>query len=61
MDALLASKHPWVLRQDGAGSQRFFQEMLAHQGASSDNLNVIGRANSERDAATHDMARALGG
>ena len=49
---LLASKRPWVLRQDGAGSQRFFQEMLAHQGASSDDLNVIGRANSERDAAT---------
>jgi excisionase family DNA binding protein len=51
VDALLASKHPWVLRQDGAGSQRFFQEMLAHHGASSDDLNVIGRANSERDAA----------
>jgi excisionase family DNA binding protein len=52
VDALLASNYPWVLRQDGAGSQRFFQEMLAHQGASSDDLNVIGRANSERDAAT---------
>lgn len=51
VDALLASKHPWVLRQDGAGSQRFFQEMLAHHGASSDDLNVIGRANSEHDAA----------
>ena len=50
--ALLASKRPWMLRQDGAGSQRFFQEMLAHHGASSDDLNVIGRANSEREAAT---------
>ncbi len=52
VDGLLASKRPWVLRQDGAVSQRFFQEMLAHQGASSDDLNVIGRAHSERDAAT---------
>ncbi len=51
VEALLASKHPWVLRQDGAGSQRFFQEMLAHQQASSDDLNVIGRANSEHEAA----------
>ena len=51
VDALLASKHAWVLRQDGAGSQRFFQEMLAHHGASSDDLNVIGRANSEHEAA----------
>jgi molybdate-binding protein len=52
VDALLASERPWMLRQDGAGSQRFFQEMLAHHGASSDDLNVIGRANSEREAAT---------
>ena len=52
VDWLLTSKRPWVLRQDGAGSQRFFQEMLANHGAASDNLNVIGRANSERDAAT---------
>jgi molybdate-binding protein len=52
VDALLGAKHAWVLRQDGAGSQRFFQEMLANHGASSEALNVIGRANSERDAAT---------
>jgi excisionase family DNA binding protein len=51
VDALLASKHAWVLRQDGAGSQRFFQEMLAQHGASSDDLDVIGRANSEHEAA----------
>lgn len=49
--ALIASKHAWVLRQEGAGSQRFFQEMLAQQQASSDTLNVIGHANSEREAA----------
>ena len=58
VDALLASKHAWVLRQDGAGSQRFFQEMLAHHGASSDDLNVIGRANSEHEAAA---TLAMGG
>jgi molybdate-binding protein len=52
VDALLASKRPWMLRQDGAGSQRFFQEMLAHHDTSSDDLQVVGRANSEREAAT---------
>jgi len=52
VDALLGATYAWVLRQDGAGSQRFFQEMLANHGASSDALNVIGRANSERDAAS---------
>ena len=51
IEALLAGGHAWVLRQDGAGSQRFFQEMLARHGASSDDLNVIGRANSEHEAA----------
>jgi excisionase family DNA binding protein len=53
VDALLASKHAWLLRQDGAGSQRFFQEMLAHHGASVDDLDVIGRANSEHEAAAN--------
>lgn len=52
VDALLGGQHAWVLRQEGAGSQRFFQEVLAQQRASSDALNVIGRANSERDAAS---------
>jgi len=52
VDALLGANHAWVLRQDGSGSQRFFQEMLANHGASSEALNIIGRANSERDAAT---------
>ena len=51
VDALLASKHAWVLRQEGAGSQRFFQELLAHHGASGENLDVIGRAHSEHEAA----------
>jgi excisionase family DNA binding protein len=52
VEALLASRHAWVLRQEGAGSQRFFQEMLARHDASADDLQVIGRANSEREAAT---------
>jgi len=51
VEALLNAGHAWVLRQDGAGSQRFFQELLARHNVSSDTLNVIGRANSERDAA----------
>lgn len=48
---VLAGRHAWVLRQDGAGSQRFFQELLAHEGISGDDLNVVGRANSEHEAA----------
>lgn len=51
VERLIAAKHTWVLRQDGAGSQRFFQELLARHEASSDDLNVIGRANSEHEAA----------
>jgi putative molybdopterin biosynthesis protein len=52
VETLLKAGHPWVLRQDGAGSQRFFQEILVRHGVSSDALNVVGRANSERDAAS---------
>jgi putative molybdopterin biosynthesis protein len=52
VESLLKGGHPWVMRQDGAGSQRFFHEMLARHGVAGDTLNVIGRANSERDAAT---------
>ncbi len=51
VDALLASRHTWVLRQDGAGSQRFFQEVLARHGACADALQVTARVNSEREAA----------
>jgi len=51
VDALLAGPHAWVLRQDGSGSQRFFQEMLAQHQTSADDLEVIGRALSEHEAA----------
>jgi excisionase family DNA binding protein len=48
---LLERRFRWVLRQDGSGSQRFFQEVLAHHAAASDQLDVVAHAQSEHEAA----------
>ena len=48
---LLASKYRWVLRQSGAGSQRFLDEALARHNATLSKLNKVASARSEREAA----------
>ncbi len=42
----------WVLRQEGAGSQRYLQEFLHRNGIDPETLNVVRRARSEREAAS---------
>lgn len=42
----------WAMRQEGAGSQRFLREMLAHQGVDAASLRVTAQAYSEREAAS---------
>jgi len=51
--ALLQANVRWSLRQDGAGSRRFMQEMLADHGLDETRLQVVARALSEREAAAH--------
>lgn len=43
----------WVLRQEGAGSQRYLVEALQAQGMDVRHLNVVHHAHSEREAAAH--------
>ena len=40
----------WVTRLEGAGSQRFLQETLAHHGIDESRLNVVARVATEREA-----------
>lgn len=49
--ALFAPDRRWAMRQDGAGSQRFLQDVLARYGVDPAGLRVAARAQSERDAA----------
>lgn len=42
----------WVMRQEGAGSQRFLGEAFARYGVDPASLRVAGRAYSEREAAS---------
>lgn len=42
----------WAMRQEGAGSQRFFREALARQDIDASRLRVTGHAYSEREAAS---------
>jgi len=42
----------WAMRQEGAGSQRFFAETLAQNSIDPATLRVTARANSEREAAS---------
>jgi molybdate-binding protein len=48
---LLAANYRWVLRQEGAGSQRFLEETLSLHNTAFSELNVCERAYSEREAA----------
>lgn len=41
----------WAIRQDGAGSRRFLQELLAEHALEESSLNISGHALSEREAA----------
>ncbi|HHB11769.1 MAG TPA: helix-turn-helix domain-containing protein [Chromatiales bacterium] len=51
IEAALRPGRRWVLRQDGAGSQRFLEESLADHGLSIDQIEPVRRAYSEREAA----------
>ncbi len=52
VEGLLRADLRWVLRQDGAGSQRFLQETLAAHDLALEDLRVAQRARSEREAAS---------
>lgn len=48
---LLKADVRWAMRQDGAGSRRFLQELLAQHGVAEDRLNIAVQSLSEREAA----------
>ncbi len=50
-EMLIEPKFRWILRQSGAGAQRFLMEMLSRYGISSNQLNSTAVAYSEREAA----------
>lgn len=50
-DQLFRPQVRWVERQEGAGSQRFLQEIIAQHGVDPADRRVTARAYSERDAA----------
>ncbi len=50
--ALFAPRVRWAMRQEGAGSQRFLRETLAHHGVDPASLRASAHAYSEREAAS---------
>lgn len=48
---LFSREARWAMRQEGTGSKRFLQELLAEHNTDPSNLNVTARAFSEREAA----------
>jgi len=52
IESLFARETRWAMRQEGAGSQRFLQEILARHDVNPANLHVTARAYSEREAAS---------
>ncbi|MET0065920.1 MAG: helix-turn-helix transcriptional regulator [Candidatus Thiodiazotropha sp.] len=48
---LIDPSYRWVMRQSGAGAQRFLLEVLSHYGTSEDRLTRVTTALSEREAA----------
>jgi len=52
MEELFSNDVRWVMRQEGAGTQRFLKEVLAAQSVDPSNLRVTARAGSEREAAS---------
>ncbi len=53
IETLLQAGLRWTLRQDGTGSRRFLQELLAEHHMEETRLQVVGEALSEREAAAH--------
>ncbi len=51
-EALLREAYRWTLRQDGAGSQRYLQEVLARHGQRLESLDCTLTTLSEREAAS---------
>lgn len=51
-EALFAPSVRWVMRQEGTGSQRFLGETFARYAVDPANLRVMGRAHTEREAAS---------
>lgn len=51
VSALMNARLRWALRQSGAGSQRFLQEVLARHDVAEDQLTITCTALSEREAA----------
>lgn len=51
LHALTAGGPRWAMRQDGAGSQRFFRGVLLEQGVAYEGLAIARTARSERQAA----------
>jgi len=52
VESLFSRETRWAMRQEGAGSQRFLQEILARHDVNPANLHVTARAYSEREAAS---------
>jgi putative molybdopterin biosynthesis protein len=50
---VLLTKLRWSVRQDGAGSHRYMQELLAEHNLDETRLHVVDHALSEREAAAH--------
>lgn len=51
-EELFSNENRWVMRQEGAGSQRFLQEIITRHGLDPAARRVSSRAYSERDAAS---------
>ncbi|MFU8896127.1 MAG: substrate-binding domain-containing protein [Gammaproteobacteria bacterium] len=51
-ELLFAHENRWVMRQEGAGSQRFLQEIITRHGLNPAARRISMRAYSERDAAS---------
>lgn len=52
VEDLFSPERKWVARQEGAGSQRFLQEIIDRHGVNPAARRITGRAYSERDAAS---------
>lgn len=52
VEDLFSTTYRWAIRQEGAGSQRFLQEIVSRYGVNPAARRITGRAYSERDAAS---------
>ncbi|MDX1433675.1 MAG: helix-turn-helix transcriptional regulator [Gammaproteobacteria bacterium] len=51
VEGLLQGRRRWVMRQEGAGSQRYLQEVLARHDTDIHTLEIVAHARSEHEAA----------